>query len=197
MVSLGDMSLNLSSTHTIKMSTGRAHDPEQMQRRWTIANKLTFGISTHISSVTRSKTGLTLISSAHCNQAFLVQKYCILSVIIQHFHFPLPSSGAYFQLSVMFFYRWWRRGLHGFQGNWYVAVWACGWKFMDLIAVFMNNNNINAHIALGVSSVQVSQKLQIIVVWGVFVFFLMSWSLFVADFISVWEKPWNVMCDIF
>lgn len=87
------------------------------------------------------------------------------------FHFPLPSSWAYFHLSGIFFYRWWRRRLRSFRGNWYVTVWARGWKYSiyhDVIAVFMNTNNISAHIAVRESLVQVAEKLQIIVVGGCF-----------------------------
>lgn len=52
--------------------------------------------------------------------------------------------------------------------------------------------NINAYISVCASLVPMSQKLQIIVVWGIYSVFLMSRLLFVADVTSVWEKPWNI-----
>ncbi len=114
--------------------------------------------------VTRPETNI----SAQCNQPFLVQTYCIVTVIIQHFHFPLLSSWALSQLSEMFFYHCWKqRGLYSYQGDCWVAALSPQMELLDMnhgvIAVFMNTNNSNAHMAVGAYSIQVSLMLPIIV----------------------------------
>lgn len=67
----------------------------------------------------------------------------------------------------------------------------------DVIAVFMNTHNINAHIAVRASSVQLSQKLQIIIVCGVFIVIVVICGGYVEMCLVLFSVPkshkWSVL----
>lgn len=107
---------------------------------------------------------------------FSVQKYCILIVAIQHFHFPLLPPGPTFS---------WLEGFSFADGDRGVCLhlWMEIFNMTrDVISVLMNTNDIDTHIAVRASCLQ---KQQIIILGGVFTVFVMSGSLLVADVSSV------------
>ena len=133
------------------------------------------------------------ISAAQRNQAFFGAK--VLHPYCYHSAFSSPPCFLLGPLAAA-----WEVFLSLMEG-WGGGVGFCLHLWMEIfdmnhhvISVFMNANDIDAHIAVWASRYQ---KQQIIILWGVFTVFVMSGSLLVADVSSVWEKNLEMLCAFF